>query len=197
MYAKMAAAELKRLQTFRPSAWLIELRLNNGGNIWPMLLGLRPLVGDGALMTMTNGSTIVSHFGIDDSGAWIDWGSGPQVQLAWGEGGAPETIAPIEGRIGVLLGPWTMSSGESLAICLAGREKSRTFGEMTAGLTTVTNLYTLVDGSILNLPVSRMGDKLGKEFSGAIEPAVAIPYDTWPGPDDAVVRAAKAWVLAN
>ncbi len=195
-YARHAAAELKRLDATTPKAWVIDLRLNNGGNIWPMLLGLRPLLGDGVLMTMVRGETIESQFGVDEGASWIQWPGreARDVQLSWG-GDGPDTIAPYKGRIAVLVGPWTMSSGESLAICFAGRENTRTFGEKTAGLTTVTNLFTLSDGSVLNLPVSRMGDRRGRAFSGSIEPMQTVAFEDWPDPDDTAARAARAWAI--
>jgi len=195
-FARAAAAELKRLEASHPKAWVIDLRLNGGGNLWPMLLGLRPLLGDGPLMTMVQGDKVESHFGVGPIGSWIDWGGnrGPEVQLDWG-GAEPETIAPFKGRIAVLLGSWTMSSGESLTICFAGRQNTRTFGEKTAGLTTVTNFFPLSDGSVLNLPVSRMGDRRGREVKGSIEPMQAVAFGDWPTPDDDTARAARAWAI--
>lgn len=195
-YALAAAAELGRLDSLRPRAWVIDLRLNGGGNVWPMLLGLRPLLGDGRLMTTVRGEAVESSFGVSPAGSWIDWGrgAGPEVQLAYA-GPAPETMAPVKGRIAVLIGGWTMSSGESLAICFQGREHTRTFGERTAGLTTVSNTYTLSDGSVLNIPVSRMGDRHGRAIVGPIEPMQSVAFPDWPGPDDPAARAARAWVL--
>lgn len=195
-YARAAAAEVHRLSESKPKAWVIDLRLNGGGNVWPMLLGLRPLLGDGPCMTMIKGDQIESRFGVDSTGSWIDWGNakGREAQLGWG-GTAPTTIAPISERIAILLGPWTMSSGESLAISLAGRENTRTFGEKTAGLTTVTNYFALADGSVLNLPVAWMGDRRGRAVTGPIEPAETVSFGDWPSPDDAAARAARAWAL--
>lgn len=195
-YAAAAAAELKRLDELKPEAWVIDLRLNGGGNLWPMLLGLRPLLGDGPHMTMVRGDKVESHFGVGPTGSWIDWGQGrgPEVQLSWPDP-PPKQIERYSGRIGVLLGGWTMSSGESLAICLAGHDTNRTFGEKTAGLTTVTNTFTLSDGSVLNIPVSRMGDRSGHAIVGPIEPMQIVPFEDWPNPDDQPARAARAWVL--
>lgn len=195
-YAATCFQTISNLCAHEPRAWLIDLRLNGGGNLWPMLLGLRPLLGDGPHMSMVKGDTVESRFGVDARGAWIHWegAAAPEVQLAWGDP-APASLPRVSGKVAVLIGPWTMSSGESLAICLRGRERTRTFGENTAGLTTVTNAYPLSDGSILNLPVSRMGDKSGREVLGAIAPAQLIPQGSWPTADDDTARAARAWAL--
>lgn len=195
-YATAAAAELVRLNAAQPKAWIIDLRLNGGGNIWPMLLGLHPLLGDGPQMTMVKGGKIQSRFGVSDRAAWIQWEGKPdrETQLDWGPT-PPTTIRPFTGRIAILLGPWTMSSGESLAICFAGRDNTRTFGEKTSGFTTVNNDFRLSDGSTLTLPVSRMGDRRGNEFNGPLVPQQPTPFGDWPEPADAATRAAIEWLL--
>src|SRR6202042_1362834 len=38
---------LRTLQASRPCGWAVDLRGNGGGNIWPMLAGLGPLLGNG------------------------------------------------------------------------------------------------------------------------------------------------------
>lgn len=194
-YAKAAALELARLGRQSPRGWLIDLRLNGGGNLWPMLLGLRPLLPEGPLMTMVKDGQVQSRFGVGEASAWIDWGSGAEVQLDWGADGAPQTMARHTGRIALLTGPWTMSSGEALAICLLNGASSRSFGEPTAGLTTVTNQYRLSDGSMLTLPVARMGDRDGRPETGALAPMQAAPFGDWPEPADGAALAARAWLL--
>jgi C-terminal processing protease CtpA/Prc len=194
-YARAAAAELSRLDSHSPKGWLIELRLNGGGNLWPMLLGLRPLLADGALMTTVRDGRVESRFGLSERSSWVDWGAGPEAQLEWGEAGAPQAMRPYAGRIAVLIGPWTMSSGEGLAMCLASRGNMQTFGEATAGLTTVTNQYVLFDGSMLTLPVSRMGDRNGHAVVGAIVPMKAMPFEDWPNAEDGPAQAARSWLL--
>lgn len=193
-YARRARAEIARLAAQSPKGWLVDLRLNGGGNLWPMLLGLHPLLGDGAAMATVVGTEIESRYGVDASGAWIDWGRGPEVQLAWGDD-APAALATIDAPLAVLLGPWTMSSGEALAICLEERGKAGTFGERTSGLTTVTTYAPLADGSMLILPVSRMARLDGRAFLGAIEPDRTVAFGEWPAHDDAAAVAARAWLL--
>lgn len=194
-YAKAAALELARLGRQEPTGWLVDLRLNGGGNLWPMLLGLRPLLPDGPLMTMVKDGQVQAHYGLGEGSAWIDWGRGAEPQLVWGAEGAPVTMAPPAGRLALLTGPWTMSSGEALAMCLLGRAATRSFGEPTAGLTTVTNQYRLADGSVLTLPVAQMGHRDGRPETGTLAPMQAEPCGDWPGPADAAALAARAWLL--
>ena len=193
-YARQARAAIAVGQAAGARAWVIDLRLNGGGNLWPMLLGLAPLLDSGVQMTMVGAEGKESDFGVSDAWAWIDWGKGPEMQLDWA-GSPPTPAAKVNGRVAVLIGPWTMSSGEALAICLSGRSGVRTFGEPTAGLTTVTNTFPLSDGSVLNLPVSAMGDRAGRVVAGKVQPDVAAAFDDWPSATDAAAKAARAWAL--
>lgn len=218
-WARAACDEVSRLAALAPRGWLIDLRLNGGGNLWPMLLGLEPLLGDGVLMTMVAGNgagqdgaatRVQSGFGVGDhdgsTAAWIEWGSQRIVQLDWAGQPPPALAVPLDGRddsnrdggsgprVAVLLGPWTMSSGEALALCLLSRAGTRSFGEPTAGLTTVTQGYALSDGSMLILPVSLMGDAAGRAIHGPLAPMNLVPFASWPDADDAAARAARAWL---
>lgn len=195
-FARHTRDEIVRVAALRPTAWVIDLRLNGGGNVWPMILGMRPLLPEGGLMTMHDPAGAVSTFGVSGDSAWIDWGAGPEPQLQVASDDAPPEPGWFDGRLAVLLGPWTMSSGEALAICLRARHETRFFGEPTAGLTTVTNIFPLSDGSRLILSVAQMGDKSSHKVLGRIDPDEPVPFDNWPAPDDAVAKAARAWALA-
>lgn len=193
-YARAAAEEVQRLENSHPSGWVIDLRLNSGGNLWPMLLGLRSLLADGPLMATATDQRVASRFGISEHAAWIDWGAGPEPQLEWDT--RPHPTLPLRrSRAAVLLGPWTMSSGEALALCFLAAQNTRTFGEPSAGLTTVTNYFPLSDGSSLNLPVSYMATLDGAALHGKLIPQEHVEFSDWPLPDDAAAAAARRWVL--
>ncbi len=192
-FAHELSAELARMHEAAPASWLLDLRLNGGGNLWPMLLGLYPLLGDGDAMTSIENGAANAAYGVSRDAVWIDWGRGKESQLDWGD--KKPAAGPIERpRVAVLIGPWTMSSGEAVAITFRGREAVRVFGEPTAGLTTVTNIFPLSDGSTLNLPVSRMGDRVGRAVDGPVVPDETVSFPGWPGPDDPAATAARAWL---
>ncbi|QOI99315.1 MAG: hypothetical protein HRU70_01940 [Phycisphaeraceae bacterium] len=202
-YATAARGEISRLDGAGARGWVIDLRLNGGGNLWPMLLGLAPLLGEGPAMATVagaagDGGEVVSRYGVSrGQGAWIDWGHGPETQLAMADGVSEgEWVgAGVGGPVAVVLGPWTMSSGEALAVSLVSRRGARTFGEPTAGLTTVTNWYPLSDGSVLVLPVSRMAGLDGAAVSGRLMPGVPAAFEGWPGESDPASEAARRWVV--
>jgi len=179
----------------RPPGWIVDLRFDGGGNVWPMLVGLRPLLGDGeaARSVLPDGSRVRS--GCDGARAWIDFGGGPRTQL---EIEPPEGDRLVEhAPIAVLVHGWTMSSGELVALALGDLDRARTFGEPTAGLTSATEHFPLSDGSLLVLPTSRLADRFGRVLAGALEPDERVDSSAWPGPEDAVATAAWRWLATR
>ena len=207
-YARTLRSEVLRLQSHRPVAWVIDLRFNGGGNVWPMLPGLYPLLGEGVLTTSVVNDIIVSRVGCRADEAWLERDGQRSVQLSikpFGELSSSHATAAAAATatatatahgtayapIAVLIGPWTMSSGELVALAFRGH--SRFFGEPTAGLTTVTDYFPLADGSVLNLPIAHMADRTGWTPRGSIRPDEPIEAGDWPTESDAQATAAKAW----
>lgn len=193
-YAHALRAVLADLSGKRPKGWIVEQRFNGGGNVWPMLLGLEPLLGGGAMATSVVNGVTTQVFGVDRRTAWLESGGKRDEQLSLPGEARPAHVhegAPIA----LLNGPWTMSSGEMIALAFRGR--ARSFGEPTAGLTTVTYPFPLSDGSTLWLPVSRMGDREGRAATGALAPDEPVAIGDWPRDDDEVVRAAIRWIRAQ
>jgi hypothetical protein len=191
-YARVARRELARLAEAQPRGWILDLRLNGGGNIWPMLLGLQPLLGDGE-HAGSIGPDGVHRLGCSANLAWLMPPDGAQlVQLE--DATLRPAALPRDVRVAVLLGNWTMSSGELVALALRALPDARFFGEPTAGLTTATQDFPLSDGSRLNLPISWMCDARGWAPRGPIAPDVAVPAADWPSADDATAQRARDWI---
>lgn len=195
-YATNLRTAILAMEARDPAAWLIELRFNGGGNVWPMLIGIRPILGDGLQLTGIDSTGVLTKIGCDGVVSWLQRGDAPrQTQL---EITPPAGDRLIGSRpVAVLVGPWTMSAGEMLAIALQNRPRTRLFGEPTAGLTTATEEFLLSDGSRLILSVETMGNRAGAPVHGAIQPDFVVDCDDWPGPDDTVARAAIQWLLSE
>ena len=197
-YALSIRVQLADLESHTPPprGWIIDLRLNGGGTVWPMLVGLAPLLGDGPQLTsLSAGNTVTATFGLTGYTAWLDDATRGRSIVFEIDSAKPPPLTPRP--IAVLIGPWTMSSGESLAITLQSLATTRTFGEPTAGLTTVTQTYTLSDRSTLILPTAQMGDRAGKAVVGKLTPTEPVELGPWPTPTDATANAARVWLLAK
>jgi carboxyl-terminal processing protease len=159
--------------------WIVDLRANGGGNMWPMLGGLRPFLGDGGLGSF-----------VSPTGSAPPWRArdGVDVQLA-------PALAPLESAyVAVLTGPRTASSGEAVAISFIGRPRTRSFGLATAGLSTANQSFTLPDGSMILLTVSVEADRTGRRYGGRVDPDEVVPATASGAAGDAQLERAVAWL---
>lgn len=171
--------------------WIVDLRDNGGGNMYPMLDGLAPLLGKGTL----------GYF-VGRDGKKTAWS-------AKGNQGMPGAVSaePIgksldflvhggNAAIAVLTGPRTASSGEAVAVSFRGRANTRSFGEPTAGQSSGNRGMRLSDGAMLLITTALFADRNGDVFGGKLQPDEPVPA----GPrssrleDDPVVIAASRWL---
>jgi C-terminal processing protease CtpA/Prc len=101
--------------------------------------------------------------------------------------------------VAVLFDRGTASSGEAVAIAFAGRPRSRSFGEHTAGFSTANQNIPLSDGALLFLCSSVAADRTGHPYPDGLNPEVEIPPPvSRPAEDeDAVIQAAEKWILSQ
>ncbi len=168
--------------------WVVDLRGNSGGNMWPMLLGMGPLLGD------AKGADPVGMFLLADKrqpwayregAVWLDGKAvvgSRNTQYALRHPGAP---------VAVLFGPRTASSGEASVLAFRGRAASRSFGQPSAGYSTANTPQRLPDGSLLLLTGSVIADRNGVGDGNRLQPDVIVAE----GQD--ATTAAQAWLLAQ
>ena len=139
--------------------WIIDLRVNTGGNMYPMIQGLSGLLGGETLGYFVRGEErtpwSARRFGVRD------------VDLHELEGGTSAPVAVLQGRR-------TFSSGEATLLSFIGRANTRRFGEASGGLSTANRMFPLPDGAALVLTTSVMADRTGLAYGGPIEPDVQI-----------------------
>lgn len=170
-----------------PCGWILDLRNNGGGNMYPMLTGLWPLLGDGRLGDFVY-ATQRTEWGMEQ-GRLL--GRGPQLPADGTKPGSSLSDTPVA----LLIGPRTASSGEIVAVAFRGRASVRTFGERTAGLVSANRPIPLPDGSVLALTVAEISDRNGNLYPHGIDPEVrtrGTPAGSI-GSDEGV-REASAWL---
>lgn len=169
-------------------AYILDLRGNVGGNVWPMKLGLTALLGEDydqndSYARVRNGAvTIVAE---EDAGLELvrldRWRPLPHLQ---------------ETPVAVLIDSATASSGEGVALAFKGRDQTRFFGQNTAGLASVNEGFELRDGVNLVVTVEMMTDRNGAVYPNGIAPDLFIGAGEGSAGDgeDAVRDAAKLWL---
>ena len=181
-YATTLRQHVEELAPQARCGWIIDLRNNYGGGMWPMLWGMDPLLGDGPFGYFVARS-----------------GTIPWARTSEGIMGAREidrSLAPAfavrhaAAPVAVLLSNRTVSAGEMAAVSLIGREGVRTFGQPTAGYTTANVTEAMPDGARLVITVSKVADRTGEPVDGPLIPDREIPSDL-------AHEAAAAWLTAQ
>lgn len=155
------------LQEQAPAGWIIDLRLNGGGNIRPMLAGLAPFFPDGT----------VSYY-LDHRGQASDKSSFKDGQFLM-DGVAQAKIDSVitgfpQSKVAVLIGPGTGSSGELTAAVLKQRDHTKLFGESTAGLANATAGFVMGNDVYLLISTARIADKDKKALPELVIPDITI-----------------------
>jgi hypothetical protein len=162
-------------------SWIVDLRGNSGGNMWPMLAGVGPILGEG----------ILGYF-IDPDGVEQVWGYS-QGQSIFANNTAiavsePYRLKNPNPKVAVLTNGATASSGEAVVIAFKQRPNTRSFGAGTCGLSTANRTLILSNNSLLLLTVSTMADRNKNMYGLSVTP------DVLQEGDDAPVRKAIEWL---
>lgn len=167
--------------------WIVDLRANSGGNMWPMLLGMAPLL----CTSVVNNEDVGVFETAQEPERWTLTATAVQRAgkpvLDFGQSGY--VLRQPGAPVAVLFGPRTGSSGEASVLAFRGRAQTRSFGQPTAGVSTGNDVRTLADGSRLLLTTSVMQDRNGQGDGLKIEP------DQRTDSDAATLAAAQQWLL--
>lgn len=178
IYSEQVQKMIQSVDAKGVSKWVVDLRENTGGNMWPMIQGLGPLLGQDCL-----------GFFIDPQGEKIGW---HYINRRQKNRAQYELKNPIQG-IAVLIGPKTASSGEAIAISFIGNSDTRTFGQKSSGYTTCNSLYTFKDGSGLLLATGYFADRNENIYYDGITPDEIVNTEDEEGVD-LVLNKALHWL---
>ena len=173
---RIAAADKDTL-----TGWIVDLRSNGGGNMWPMVAGLGPIVGEGPLGYFIGpaGTETLWEYrnGASTSGGTVITSVSP-----------PYVLKKQQPRVAVLSDNRIASSGEATLIAFRQRPNTRSFGQPTCGLSTANSTFTLSDGATLNITTALMADRLKNKFGDSIPPDEIIQDSL------ETVRRAVEWI---
>lgn len=192
-YADSLQNQIKSIDNENLRGWIIDLRENTGGNCWPMLAGLGPILGNGVCGYFIDNKRKKSSWFYRDGESGID--SITITRLSKQHYKLIDDSKPIA----VLTGRRTASSGEVVVTAFHKRSNTRSFGESTRGLSTGNANYTLSDGSMILLTSSIYADRQGNIFGKKIEPdeLITFSYDEIGKPTDEVIKRAMEWINEN
>jgi C-terminal processing protease CtpA/Prc len=143
--------------------WVVDVRGNGGGNMWPMVAGVGPVLGEGVVGYFFDPTGVENVWEYRDGASWHD---GVVVQRV----DAPYRLRRERPRVAVLTDNGVASSGEATVIAFIGRPNTRSFGTATCGLSTANARFTMSDGAALSLTVAVMADRTRTKYGDSIPP---------------------------
>jgi len=141
--------------------WVIDLRGNAGGNAYPMLVSVAPLLDDGHALGFQDreGST-----------DWVDVDNGNLIVPPDYGIDTPTVDFSLSQPVAIVTGPDTSSAAETVVVAFATQADTFRIGDYTAGYTTGNESVTLRDGAVLAVSTSYYVDRTGTVYDGPIPP---------------------------
>lgn len=178
-YAAAIQSGIERLdQSNDIKGWVIDLRGNQGGNVYPMLRGLGSILGDSVLGYFVSPEKEVSFSAYGGQAGLINLTEQYHVKYA-------------RCSLAIVIDKETASSGELLAIAFKSIDRAVFFGQPTAGYTTSNQTFPLPDRSLLVLSVGYFTDSKKKKYIPNVSPDVFIA----PEKQDSMIWIAKKWLI--
>jgi carboxyl-terminal processing protease len=169
--------------------WVLDLRKNRGGYIYPMLASIGPLAGTGMLAGKRDASGAIDRWTYADGRLSVN----DKVQSAVAN---PYRLRADDLPVAVLTSNLTASAAEAVTISFIGRANARSFGQDTMGLTTFTVMRAMPDNALLSVTNAVDIDRAGTPYDGPIAPdeTVAFDWNTVGTDRDAALNAALQWL---
>lgn len=164
-YADSLQRVLNGLYNQHPKGWIIDLRKNSGGWIYPMLAGLGPLLGEGVKaheVSVTGEVTDYYYMKYDSLADTLDY------LLISDSAYVFEQVLPTV----VLIGPETGSAGELLTLAFRGNPKTILMGKPTYGASTDVHGFFMPDSAWVCVAHGIMTDRYKIGDGGSIQPEV-------------------------
>ncbi|RZK36961.1 MAG: hypothetical protein EOO90_26355 [Pedobacter sp.] len=173
LYINEIVDDIKRQDKANIKGWVIDLRSNTGGDMWPMLIALSPFLSDGEL----------GYFKSDfEEQKWsvksntVSADNRSQNERVY-NGNLNYKIRNGKSKIAVLIGRKTASSGEAVTIALKTLKGVRFFGQRTYGFTTSNQSFLMGANESLVITTSVMTDNKRQVYPNGIAPDEVICND--------------------
>lgn len=161
---------INKVNSAKIKGWIIDLRVNIGGNMYPILLGLKEFIGSDNIVF----GGFRNSKG-ESSGKWeikdgkmlidgIELDSKTQLKI------------PLKKDIPIVIltSCYTASAGEMTAISLIGRKNTYIVGEPTADYTTAVQGFRINKDAGINLSTDYVVDRNLKIYTSNIQPDIEV-----------------------
>jgi len=171
IFAEKMHGEIRDQDKTDLKGWIVDLRENTGGNLWPMVAGIGPVLGDGTVGFFVNGEGTKTPFGYKAGSATYNEESIVTVSF-------PYTLLSTSSKVAVLMDHSTTNAGEAVFVAFSGKAMMRSFGVATCGQGGGNQPFRLTDGSVLYLSVAFLMDRTEVSKRGELQPDEVIADPT-------------------
>jgi C-terminal processing protease CtpA/Prc len=188
-YLRAAHQVIRQFERLPSSGWVVDLRLNLGGDLYLMLAAIAPILGDGDVGGLVDARGRRRPWRCQDGNVYL--GNRRRVRVD-----DPVRLKGALPAVAVLTSRLTASAAEGVVAAFSGRPRTRRFGEPTAGLATGLEDKKLRDGGIVRCSTSIFSDRTGRAQCGPLEPdtPVAADWRRFGADGDPVLAAAVEWL---
>ncbi|MDF2192485.1 S41 family peptidase [Paraflavitalea sp. CAU 1676] len=169
---------------------IIDLRLNAGGNLFPMVAGVANVLGAGLYSEGVDASGKVTGASMVKQGA-VEWYDSIPLKAERGCGDLSKL------PVALIVGPVTASAGEMMAVAFTGRPRSVVIGEPTGGYVTSNDgRYLPGKGNAMVLAMEYVRDRNGKAYVYDVVPGIKVVGgdDYFNHSKDKKIQAAVKWL---
>lgn len=168
-YSQLLADSISKLSKRCKKGFIIDLRLNGGGNLYPMLTGLNQLLGNKTVGYETDvNDNIIRTWEIKNGNFSIGGYQTTDIKVK-------SNSNPINVPTVVILGPVTKSAGSMVAIAFKGRPNTYFIGEPTAdGYTTSNGYFQFSSNLTLNFATNYVADRNKNVYKTTVNPDLTI-----------------------
>jgi len=191
-FATAIQRNVATLQTQHPIGWIVDLRGNRGGNMWPMLAGIGPLLGVekvGEFLDISSKPVGTWHYA--DGRAWLETPN--SIASAVRASGTPVIVSDTS-PVALLMDEATGSSGEAIAIAFCGRARTRFFGVRSGASASSPRVWPLSDGAQIMLADAALADRNGRTYMNGVVPDEVVTYASGDKSEDSQITAALRWL---
>lgn len=157
-YVTAGLRVMRGLIAQRPSGWVVDLRANGGGDMYPMLTVVAPLLGEGKAGAFTTPDGAVTEWGIRSRHVYL----GRRRTFFF-----RRVPRAVNRPVALLTSAKTASSGEAVLVSFIGASNARSFGQPTKGYATANRSFPLPDGARLVITAAFMSDRTGRAYGNA------------------------------
>lgn len=157
-------SQVHQALTGRRCGIVLDFSANSGGNMWPMLSGLSPLLSEGLLGAFQDRSG--NNISIEKRSGRIFYNGHIASAQAATFFQQQYPVMPIA----LIVGAKTASSGEIVPIMFDSQPNVRSFGQRTAGIASANTSYRLPNGGKVMITTAVTLNRQGKVFDRYMVP---------------------------